>query len=81
MALAAPARAAGRDGDGVETARTSRQVAPGVRLESYDRLEADRWLRIDELVVDLGGSAGVRAEYLGGARAATVADAAPPPRA
>ncbi|MFD3778353.1 hypothetical protein, partial [Streptomyces sp. NPDC058612] len=39
VALVVPARAAdraaGRDGDGVETARTSRQVAPGVRLESY----------------------------------------------
>ncbi|MCZ4087540.1 phosphodiester glycosidase family protein, partial [Streptomyces antarcticus] len=79
VALVVPARAAdraaGRDGDGVETARTSRQVAPGVRLESYDRLEADRWLRIDELVVDLGGSGGVRAEYLGGAGAAPVAAA------
>lgn len=74
--LAVPAYAAGTAGDGIETDRTGRQVAPGIRLESYDRLEADRWLRIDELVVDLGGSAGVRAEYLGGAGAATVAEAA-----
>lgn len=69
-------------GDGIETARTSRQVAPGIRLESYDRLEADRWLRIDELDVDLGGpggGAGARAEYLGaggGRGVATVADSA-----
>ncbi|MFD3934298.1 phosphodiester glycosidase family protein [Streptomyces sp. NPDC058611] len=74
--LSVPADAADRAGDGIETDRTSRQVAPGIRLESYDRLEADRWLRIDELVVDLGGSGGVRAEYLGGAGAATVAEAA-----
>ncbi|MGW5847519.1 phosphodiester glycosidase family protein [Streptomyces sp. NPDC055254] len=70
---AAPAVSAARAavGDGVETARTVRQVAPGVRLASYDRLETDRWLRIDELVVDLGGDAGVRAEYLRGTGAGT----------
>ncbi|MFG3000394.1 phosphodiester glycosidase family protein [Streptomyces sp. NPDC048340] len=58
VALAAPADADADGGtEGIETARTTRQVAPGVRLESYDRLEADRWLRVDELVVELGGSA------------------------
>ncbi|MFF3020243.1 phosphodiester glycosidase family protein [Streptomyces sp. NPDC057939] len=62
--------------DGFETARVGRQVAPGVRLESYDRLEGDRWLRIDELVADLGATSGVRAEYLGGAGPVTVAEAA-----
>ncbi|MFF2008475.1 phosphodiester glycosidase family protein [Streptomyces sp. NPDC058195] len=51
------------DGDGIETARASRPVAPGVRLDSYDRLESDKWLRIDHLSVDLAGS-GVRADYL-----------------
>lgn len=51
------------DGDGIETARTSRPVAPGVRLSSYDRLESDKWLRVDNLSVDLAGS-GVRADYL-----------------
>ncbi|MFD8142651.1 phosphodiester glycosidase family protein [Streptomyces sp. NPDC059708] len=61
------AAAAGAAGDGIETARTTRQLAPGIRLESYDRLEADRWLRIDELVADLDPRGGVRAEYLGGA--------------
>ncbi|MGW6689013.1 phosphodiester glycosidase family protein [Streptomyces sp. NPDC054961] len=83
VVLAAPAAraraAADGDGDGagVETARTSRQIAPGIRLESYDRLEADRWLRIDELDVELTRS-GVRAAYLssGGPGVATVADAA-----
>ncbi|MDV9202530.1 multidrug transporter, partial [Streptomyces sp. Wh19] len=60
-----PAREAGAvaDGDGIETARTSRPVAPGVRLSSYDRLESDKWLRVDNLSVDLAGS-GVRADYL-----------------
>ncbi|MFJ8163920.1 phosphodiester glycosidase family protein [Streptomyces sp. NPDC096136] len=57
--------AAGGPGEGIETARTGRQLAPGIRLESYDRLEADRWLRIDELVADLDPRGGVRAEYLG----------------
>ncbi|MFK0220340.1 phosphodiester glycosidase family protein [Streptomyces vinaceus] len=73
-AVAAGAVAAGADG--IETARTGRQIAPGIRLESYDRLESDRWLRIDELLVDLGGSGGVRAEYLGGRGPATVAESA-----
>ncbi|MFD5417925.1 phosphodiester glycosidase family protein [Streptomyces sp. NPDC127069] len=66
--LLAPApayAAAGGPDDGIETARTTRQLAPGIRLESYDRLEADRWLRIDELVADLDPRTGVRAEYLG----------------
>ncbi|MFD3543933.1 phosphodiester glycosidase family protein, partial [Streptomyces sp. NPDC058662] len=78
--LAAPAAPAARAAGGaeVETARTVRQVAPGVLLASYDLLQSDRWLRIDELVVDLGGGAGVHAEYLRGtgARPATVAEAA-----
>ncbi|MFD5103300.1 phosphodiester glycosidase family protein, partial [Streptomyces albidochromogenes] len=51
------------DGDGIETARHTRPVAPGVRLTSYDRLESDKWLRVDALSVDLGGSA-VQADYL-----------------
>ncbi|MFE5538631.1 phosphodiester glycosidase family protein [Streptomyces sp. NPDC056492] len=72
----ASARAAAVGSDGIETARTGRQIAPGIRLESYDRLEADRWLRIDELLVDLGGSGGVRAEYLGLRGPATVAESA-----
>ncbi|OKI50369.1 hypothetical protein AMK15_32345, partial [Streptomyces sp. MJM1172] len=77
LALSSPAAAADADDTGVETARTARQIAPGVRLESYDRLESDRWLRLDELVVDTaGGTGGVRVEYLGGDGPETVAEAA-----
>ncbi|WP_254076900.1 phosphodiester glycosidase family protein [Streptomyces pacificus] len=50
------------DGDGLETARTSRPLAPGVELSSYDRLEPDKWLRVDSLSVDLGR--GTTADYL-----------------
>ncbi|MEU1086415.1 phosphodiester glycosidase family protein [Streptomyces sp. NPDC005892] len=50
------------DDHGIETARASRPVAPGVGLTSYDRLEADKWLRVDALTVDL--SKDVRADYL-----------------
>ncbi|MCX4825388.1 phosphodiester glycosidase family protein [Streptomyces sp. NBC_01142] len=51
------------DADGIETARSSRPIAPGIRLTSYDRLESDKWLRVDTLSVDLDGS-GVQADYL-----------------
>lgn len=57
------------DGDGIETARATRPVAPGVRLSSYDRLESDKWLRVDTLSVDLDGS-GVRADYLSSGKVA-----------
>ncbi|MCZ7456518.1 phosphodiester glycosidase family protein [Streptomyces sp. WMMC940] len=50
------------DGDGLETARTSRPLAPGVELSSYDRLESDKWLRVDSLSVDL--TRGTRVDYL-----------------
>ncbi|MFF3751695.1 phosphodiester glycosidase family protein [Streptomyces sp. NPDC002018] len=59
--VAAPAAVA--DGDGIETARTSRPIAPGIRLTSYDRLESDKWLRVDALSVDLDGT-GASAGYL-----------------
>ncbi|MEU5161657.1 phosphodiester glycosidase family protein [Streptomyces sp. NPDC020875] len=49
--------------DGIETARATRPVAPGTTLTSYDRLEADKWLRVDALSVDLGAR-GVEAGYL-----------------
>ncbi|MET9514484.1 phosphodiester glycosidase family protein [Streptomyces sp. NPDC002994] len=60
------------DGDGIETAHSARPIAPGVRLTSYDRLESDKWLRVDALSVDLDhdssdsndGSGGVQADYL-----------------
>ncbi|MFC9653196.1 phosphodiester glycosidase family protein [Streptomyces sp. NPDC056937] len=51
------------DADGIETARAARPIAPGVRLTSYDRLEADKWLRVDALSVDLDGT-GAQADYL-----------------
>ncbi|MGW0787870.1 phosphodiester glycosidase family protein [Streptomyces sp. NPDC002911] len=57
------------DGDGIETARASRPVAPGVRLSSYDRLESGTWLRVDTLSVDLDDS-GVRADYLSSGKVA-----------
>ncbi|MEV7682039.1 phosphodiester glycosidase family protein [Streptomyces sp. NPDC088341] len=60
-ATAAPSSVA--DGDGIETARVSRPIAPGIRLTSYDRLESDKWLRVDALSVDLDGS-GAQAGYL-----------------
>ncbi|MBP0458027.1 phosphodiester glycosidase family protein [Streptomyces bomunensis] len=62
---AAPAGAAGPTAgpDGIETARSSRPVAPGVRLTSFDRLEADKWLRVDALNVDLGGT-NTHSDYL-----------------
>ncbi|SDJ46874.1 phosphodiester glycosidase family protein [Streptomyces indicus] len=46
------------DGDGIETARSARPIAPGVELTSYDRLESDKWLRVDALSVALGGTTG-----------------------
>ncbi|MGW4032293.1 phosphodiester glycosidase family protein [Streptomyces sp. NPDC004838] len=50
-------------GDGAETARTSRVIAPGIRLTSYDRIEAAARLRVDMLSVDLDGS-GAEVGYL-----------------
>lgn len=57
------------DGDGIETARSARPIAPGISLTSYDRLESDKWLRVDALSVDLGGS-GVQADYLSSGKVA-----------
>ncbi|WP_153451928.1 phosphodiester glycosidase family protein [Streptomyces smaragdinus] len=50
------------DNDGMDLGSTSRPIAPGVELTSFDRLESDKWLRADALSVDLGGSA--RVDYL-----------------
>ncbi|WP_223734065.1 phosphodiester glycosidase family protein [Streptomyces purpurogeneiscleroticus] len=61
-ATGAPSPTSVADGDGLETARTARPVAPGIRLSSYDRLESDKWLRVDSLSVDL--TAGAKADYL-----------------
>jgi hypothetical protein len=38
----------------MELSRTSRPVAPGTRLTSFQRLEPDKWLRADALSVKLG---------------------------
>ncbi|MDG4822989.1 phosphodiester glycosidase family protein [Asanoa sp. WMMD1127] len=40
----------------VETDRRTRPVAPGLELTSFDRLDADGWIRADALTADLGGS-------------------------
>ncbi|MCH6159665.1 phosphodiester glycosidase family protein [Streptomyces marispadix] len=43
----------------MELSRTSRPVAPGTRLTSFQRLESDKWLRADALSMKLGsGSSG-----------------------
>lgn len=57
------------DGDGIETARSSRPIAPGIRLTSYDRLESNKWLRVDALSVDLDSS-GAQADYLSSGKVA-----------
>ncbi|RLL70166.1 phosphodiester glycosidase family protein [Streptomyces sp. Z26] len=46
----------------MELSRTSRPVAPGTTLTSFDRLEPDKWLRADALSVDLDG--GTRVDHL-----------------
>ncbi|MCG0289699.1 phosphodiester glycosidase family protein [Streptomyces sp. PSAA01] len=61
-ASGAPGSRSVADGDGLQTARSSRPVAPGVKLTSYDRLESDKWLRVDALSVDLAG--GTKVDYL-----------------
>jgi 3',5'-cyclic AMP phosphodiesterase CpdA len=40
---------------GLETAKTVRPVAPGLDLTSFDRYDADGWLRADALTADLSG--------------------------
>ncbi|GGR86570.1 hypothetical protein GCM10010169_33600 [Micromonospora fulviviridis] len=47
---------------GLETAKTSRPVAPGLDLTSFDRYDADGWLRADALTADLSG--GVTVDYV-----------------
>lgn len=46
----------------VEINRTTRPVAPGVTLASFDRYESEGWLRAQSLSVDLSGGNGV--DYL-----------------
>ncbi|MGI5523563.1 phosphodiester glycosidase family protein [Micromonospora sp. CA-259024] len=61
LAVAPPAStAAGLEpAGGLETAKTTRPVAPGVQLTSFDRYDADGWLRADALTTDLTGGATV----------------------
>ncbi|NJQ03005.1 multidrug transporter [Streptomyces sp. PLAI1-29] len=56
-----PGTAAEPDG-ALETSRTTRPVAPGVDLTSFDRLTPGAWLRADALSVDLRG--GARVDHL-----------------
>ncbi|RZU77876.1 3',5'-cyclic AMP phosphodiesterase CpdA [Micromonospora kangleipakensis] len=48
--------------DGLETAKTIRPVAPGLDLTSFDRYDAEGWLRADALTADLSG--GVTVDYV-----------------
>ncbi|MER7335143.1 MULTISPECIES: phosphodiester glycosidase family protein [unclassified Micromonospora] len=47
---------------GLETAKTTRPVAPGLQLTSFDRYDAAGWLRADALTADLTG--GVTVDYV-----------------
>ncbi|MFI5487332.1 phosphodiester glycosidase family protein [Micromonospora echinaurantiaca] len=47
---------------GLETTKTTRPVAPGLELTSFDRYDADGWLRADALTADLTG--GVTVDYV-----------------
>ena len=56
------------EGNGLEAAGSSRQVAPGIRLTSYNRPEFNKPLRYYALSVDL--TAGTRVDYLNSAKVA-----------
>ncbi|WP_405429833.1 phosphodiester glycosidase family protein [Micromonospora sp. NBC_00617] len=59
-ATAAAAAAGGLEpAGGLETTKASRPVAPGVQLTSFDRYDADGWLRADALTTDLAGGSTV----------------------
>ena len=49
---------------GLETTKTTRPVAPGVQLTSFDRYDADGWLRADALTADLAGGSTRRLRQL-----------------
>ncbi|MEE6257705.1 phosphodiester glycosidase family protein [Plantactinospora sonchi] len=68
-----PAASSGRTGssspitataadDGITTDTRTRPVAPGLQLTSYDRFDADGWIRADALTADLAG--GVTVDYV-----------------
>ncbi|MGI5212255.1 phosphodiester glycosidase family protein [Plantactinospora sp. CA-290183] len=48
--------------DGIETETRTRPVAPGLDLTSYDRYDANGWLRADALTADLSG--GLTVDYV-----------------
>ncbi|WP_247745423.1 phosphodiester glycosidase family protein [Streptomyces oryzae] len=49
----------------MELSRTTRPLAPGAKLTSFNRLESDKWLRADALSLKLGkGRTGATADYL-----------------
>ncbi|MFF0317859.1 phosphodiester glycosidase family protein [Micromonospora sp. NPDC005252] len=60
-AATAPTAAAGglEPAGGLETTKATRPVAPGVQLTSFDRYDADGWLRADALTTDLAGGSTV----------------------
>jgi hypothetical protein len=60
---AAPRTGAGVEpAGGLETTRTTRPIAPGLDLTSFDRYDAAGWLRADALTADLSG--GVTVDYV-----------------
>ncbi|HEX5597288.1 MAG TPA: phosphodiester glycosidase family protein [Micromonosporaceae bacterium] len=46
----------------IETAKTTRPVAPGLTLTSFDSFDANGWLRADALTADLSG--GLTVDYI-----------------
>ena len=48
--------------DAIDVDRRSRPVAPGLELTSFDRFDANGWIRADALVADLAG--GVTVDYV-----------------
>ncbi|WP_200206851.1 phosphodiester glycosidase family protein [Micromonospora coerulea] len=54
VALAGEARV--EPAGGLETAKSTRPVAPGLDLTSFDRYDADGWLRADALTANLSGA-------------------------
>lgn len=52
--------------DGIETDSRTRPVAPGLDLTSYDRFDANGWIRADALTADLTG--GLSVDYVNSAR-------------
>ncbi|GIF72805.1 hypothetical protein Asi02nite_23230 [Asanoa siamensis] len=47
----------------IETDRRTRPVAPGLELTSFDRLDANGWIRADALTADLAGE-GLSVDYV-----------------